>query len=275
MGEVISLDNSEIIYASSNPSRRLELPSVEHAPILKEFGRLGLDRFMDRYAIPTQTDERGFVDYGWLLGYIHSLVSKDHVWTGGLDVHHLQWVGKWYDESHFQHEENPSVPSELREIPFHKLLIPRDLHDLIHVVTLPPEIPEYEQMRRRVEAFTVARSLFQKAKQTIEIESKERRLIPAPHPKYHSKTFDPVTRKLIEREVLIDQYNQFRAQFENELSSTTQQDVDDFLRISSLQDGDPIVSLVSTFDRTVKPNKRKQGIRPKLRWHPERLQRPA
>lgn len=276
MGEVVSMGNQGInLISSPQFHQQLELPSTHDAPILKDLGRLGVDRFMDRHAVETQTDARGFVDHGWLLSYIHSLVPRDHVWTGHLDVHHLQWVEEWYQPQHFQGEEDPSAPSRLRDSPFHKFLIPRDIHDLIHITTLPPALPEYKPMLRRATAIETAVSLFQTAKQAIDVESRERRLVPAPHPKYREKTFDPVSRRLIERDVLIDRYWEVYEQFKGQLSDISQQDVDDLINLELIKDRDPIFSVVSSLDRAVRLNKKKQAIRPKVRWQPSGTKRPA
>lgn len=274
MSEMVSLPPQEIL---APPPEHLstELPPAESVPLLKEYGRLGLTKFMDRYAVPTQLDDRGFVDYGWLLGYIDSLVDEDYVWSSRLDIHHLQWEGSSYHPDNFTDYDDPSVPQRFREIPFHKLLIPRQMHDLIHLVTLPPKMPEYSEMKKRVEAFDVAVSLFQKAKQTLDIEQQNKRLIPAPHPKYRNKTFDPVKRKMIEREVLRDRYAEFAQIFHNQLSQTSQQDVEDLINMDAVRRDNPVLSIVSSLDRAVRLNKQKQAIRPKLRWQPPKQQKAA
>lgn len=273
--------NGEVPLArqESSPAavRRLnrlhELPPADKVPILKEYGRIGLERFVDRYAVPTQTDDRGFVDYGWLLGYIDSLVSKEHVWTGRLDIHHLQWEASSYSPVNFADMTNPdgeradpTIPHQFRENPFHKLLIPRDMHDLIHLVTLPPEVPEYEQMKRRIDAYMIAINLFQKAKQTLDIEAQEKRLQPITHPSFTNMSLDPKKRRVINREILLDRYAEFVSQFNTQLSNTSQNDVDDLIRMDILRNQDPIPMLVSSMERKVRLNKDKQAIRPTVRW---------
>lgn len=276
MGEMISMDGQEIILkAPHESSRPLELPSARDVPLMRDLGRMGIDKFMNRFAVPTQTDDRGFVDYGWLLGYVHSLVPDDHVWSGTPDVHHLQWTAESYKPRYFNEQKDPELPDRFREMPFHKLLIPRDLHDLIHVVTLPSPTPSYEVMGSRLAAYDTAISLFEKAKQTIEVANKEQRLVPAPHPDYSHKTYDPVSKKLIEREVLIDKYWSFYNQFKKHLSETDQQDVDDLIDLSVIKSRDPVFSVISSLDRAVRPHKPKQGIRPKVRWQSKASKRAA
>lgn len=276
MGEMISMHGKEIVITAPHESSRpLELPSADDVPLMRDLGRMGIDKFMNRFAVPSQTDERGFVDYGWLLGHIHSLVPSNHVWTGTPDVHHLQWTAESYEPKHFADYEDPELPNRFREVPFHKLLIPRDLHDLIHVVTLPSEPPEFEVMEKRLAAYDTAISLFQKAKQAVEVANKAHRLIPAPHPDYSHKTYDPVTRKLIEREVLLDNYREFYNQFKNNLSETNQRDVDDLIDLNVIRSRDPVFSVISSLDRAVRPHKPKQGIRPKVRWQPKGSKRAA
>ena len=269
MGDVISLGHQEITPAPPRKARHRELPPVEHVPILREYGRLGLNKFIEEYAIETKVDDRGFVDYGWLLSYIDSLVDDEFVWKGRLDIHHLQWESGSYNPLHFSDEEDPSIPETLREIPFHKLLIPRDMHDLIHVVTLPPKAPAYEQMKRRVDAYGLAVNLFQKAKQTLDIEAQERRLTQLPAEyilKYNeTKEFDPIRRRMIERDVLIDRYLEFKNQFHDQISQTTQQDLDDLINMDILGREDPMNMLVTSLDKAVRLNKRNHAIRPKVR----------
>jgi hypothetical protein len=273
--------NREVTLArqESSPAavRRLnhlhELPPADKVPILKEYGRIGLERFIDRYAVPTQTDDRGFVDYGWLLGYIDGLVSKEHVWTGRLDIHHLQWEAGSYIPANFTDQTtedresiDPTIPHQFRENPFHKLLIPRDMHDLIHLVTLPPEVPDYEQMKRRVDAYTIAINLFQKAKQTLDIEAQEKRLQPINHPRFADMSLDPKKRRVINREILLDRYAEFVSQFRAQLSNTSQNDVDNLIRMDILLGQDPIPLLVSSMERKIRLHKDKQAIRPTVRW---------
>lgn len=274
IGEEATLfDQGPSLAAVRRKNRLHELPPSDKVPILKEYGRLGLDRFIDRYAIPTQTDNRGFVDYGWLLGYIDSLVSKEHVWEGQLDVHHLHWEANAYDPLHFVDQVtgegepiDPTLPHEFRENPFHKLLIPRDLHDLIHVVTLPPDVPDYEQMKRRVDAYTIAVGLFQKAKQTLDIEAQEKRLRPLNDPRFANMSLDPKKRRIISREILLDRYFEFASQFNDQLSNTSQNDVDDLIQMDFLRSRNSIPLLVSSMQRRIRINKDKQAIRPAVRW---------
>lgn len=271
-GEIPLLSQEPSLAAVRRKNRLHELPPSDKVPILKEFGKLGLDRFIDRYAIPTQTDDRGFVDYGWLLGYIDSLVSKEHIWEGRLDIHHLQWEANAYEPIHFMDQTiddkpiDPTVPHEFRENPFHKLLIPRDMHDLIHVVTLPPEVPDYEQMKRRVDAYSIAVSLFQKAKQTLDIEAQEKRLQPLNDPRFENMSLDPKKRRVISREILLDRYAEFVSQFNDQLSKTSQNDVDDLIRMDLLRSSNSIPLLVSSMERRIRLNKDKQAIRPTVRW---------
>jgi hypothetical protein len=266
MGELVSLSPKETVPVPPRQPSLKELPPVESVPILKEYGRLGLSAFTKEYGIDTPTDERGFVDYGALLGHVDKLVDKDFIWSSRLDIHHLQWEGHLYNPDHYEEEEDPTIPQRFREIPFHKLLIPRQMHNFIHVITRPPEPPEYGEMKKRVEAFEVAVRLFQKAKQTLDIEAQEMRLVPVPHPKKMKEEYDPLRRKIVERDVLIDQYRKFTEQFHSQLSNTTQQDVENLINMDLLRNENPIGTLVTSLDRAVRLNKQRQAIRPKVRW---------
>lgn len=246
----------------------------DSVPLMKEFGRLGLERFIEKHAVATQTDDRGFVDYGWLLSYIDSLVPKDHVWTGRLDVHHLQWEAHKYDASQYDptvpdtdgNQIDASIPSRFREIPFHKLLIPRQMHDLIHIVTLPPEVPAYEEMKKRVQAFEVALDLFQAAKQAIDIEEQDKRLIPIGRPGYESMYLDRKKRRMIKREILLERYAEFTQKFESKLSTVDPAEVENLVRIDTADTRRPHGSLVSDWNKRIRMTSKRHALRPKIRW---------
>ena len=254
---------------SATPSCELDpytdLPPADAVPILRHLGELGLERFRELYAFETPLDERGFVDYGQLLGQIDKLVEdRDFRWPNrNYDVHHLQWESGAYDPMYFEDFDDSSVPSEFREIPFHKLYIPRQLHNLIHRVTLPPPVPEFETMQRRVDAYKLAKRLFETASISIEIQETERRAIRLPNS--GTRVLDPKKRRVIEREVLVDRYKEFTSKYYNQLSEVAKSDLDGLINMSALDTSKPIPQVAASLERAVITKPRRKAIRPKLR----------
>ncbi|HRN90102.1 MAG TPA: hypothetical protein PK265_03265 [Candidatus Saccharibacteria bacterium] len=111
--------------------------------------------------IPTPVDGRGLVDTKGLLIEMAKTVDPSYKWASPFnDVHHLQWPSRWYGD---EESDNPT-PSEFRELAISKWVLPRVLHNYIHWLTEPPEMPEPEVMHYRIEAQRVVTSLFQSVK---------------------------------------------------------------------------------------------------------------
>lgn len=248
-----------------NPYRnnpQADLPPVEAVPILRHLGKLGLAEFRKEFAVPTALDERGFVDYKQLLSYVDSLVEKDFKWPEiGPDIHHLQWEARSYSPELFTEYADPTIPQRFREIPFHLLYIPRQLHNLIHSVTLAPEVPSYEQMKKRVEAFDIARGLFEKAIQSIMIEETVQRAVQHPS----GVLIDLKRRKLIDLEILEDRYIEFTIEYYDRLAEASTRDLDGIIDAHILDSTRPVSEIVSHFNRTIHITKRNKGLRPELR----------
>lgn len=248
-----------------NPYRnnpQADLPPVEAVPILRHLGELGLTEFKKEFATPTTLDERGFVDYKQLLSYVDSLVEEDFKWSEiGLDIHHLQWEAKSYSPELFTEYTDPTIPQQFREIPFHLLYIPRQLHNLIHCVTLPPEVPSYDQMKKRVEAFDIARGLFEKAIRSMMIEETVQRAI------RHSSgaLVDLKRRKLIDLEVLEDRYIEFTIEYYDRLIEASASDLDGIIDAHILDSTRPVSEIVLHLNSTIHITKRNKGLRPELR----------
>lgn len=240
-----------------------DLPSVEHVPILEDYWRLGFNRFREKHAVETKTDERGFTDYGWLLSYIDSLVSRDFLWPNNTDVHHLQWAASSYEPKRFGHTRDPNVPTNFREIAYHKLLIPRQMHNLIHKITIPPDVPQYDLMEKRLAAYNTALLLFQVAKRTLDIEMQGSRLVPLPNgdPRF----IDPVSRRVITREILLDRYSEFTDKFRDKYEQITDNDLDGLIDTHIFPIDPSPTDILTILDKRVFLLQKKRAIRPKLR----------
>mgnify|MGYP007051657688 CR=1 FL=1 len=262
---------SFMLVADSKPDPRAphnDLPPVEHAPILEDYWRLGERKFREKHAVETKTDERGFVDHVWLLEYIDSLVDEEYLWPHAKDIHHLQWTGEEYEPYHFQDTPDPTVPNTFREIAFHKLLIPCQMHKFLHKVTLPPRPPDYEVMKKRVDAHAIAVSLFQAAERVISIERQHERLelMERHDPRKHGHPYiDKVTRRVIDRDTLVDRYCEFAEKFQHKCKEVATADLDDLIDTHLLtQDPSPI-DLLMTLDKRTLFTHMQQAMRPDIR----------
>lgn len=128
------------------------LPSVENAPILEKLAILGMRRFQNEYAIETPVDpETGIVDHEALMDLMKQEVDPTHTWQAPFfDEHHLHWYAHRY-ESSFQ--LNVELAAEFRDMPVNKIWAPRQFHNFIHAVTIPPEVPSSDAMRVAVKDF--------------------------------------------------------------------------------------------------------------------------
>lgn len=147
------------------------LPPVDAAPILshcpshngKIYGTVGAD-----HQLPARVDDRGVVDIYATVQDALDLVDDQYVWPRSgwrpADIHHFVWERAKYLPQQWQGDR---IPSEYREIPYHKGYLPRQLHNFIHAVIAPPPIPDYEVMRSRVESYAVAKRLFASARLAV------------------------------------------------------------------------------------------------------------
>lgn len=111
--------------------------------------------------IPTPVDDRGLVDTKGLLIEMAKTVDPSYKWESPFnDVHHLQWPSRWYSEG----ESDDSTSSKFRELAISKWVLPRVLHNHIHWLTEPPQMPDPEVMHYRIQAQRVVTSLFQSVK---------------------------------------------------------------------------------------------------------------
>ncbi len=118
--------------------------------------------------IPTPTDERGLVDVPRLIAAVQKTVDPEYEWPRQLSIHHFYWPEADYPYvTAGLAVDNPAV---FRNLPIHRGLLPRAFENWLHIITLPPPKPSEEVMHHRVEAWNVARSLFQKVRATIQTE---------------------------------------------------------------------------------------------------------
>lgn len=109
--------------------------------------------------IETPTDERGLVNIPLLLEEVKNFVRPDYEWRGKPNSHHIFWYEKLYtDRTLFR--DNVELSRHFRNMPLHQIELPVELHDFLHVVTTPVEVPSDEIMEYRVESWDIVCNLF-------------------------------------------------------------------------------------------------------------------
>lgn len=253
-------------------TRNQDLPPVASVPILREYGRLGLNRFHQIYGMQTPTDDRGFVDYNKTLDYIMSKVEPGYRWRLEPEVHHLLYEANLYAPEHFDPEEldddgepiDPELAGRVRENVFNKIVIPGDLHDLWHVLMIRPQRPDYMNLKQRDRGAHIAMNLFQHAKRAIDLEEREDAFVPFEHPAYTDSLIDIRSRRIIKREVLLERYMEFNQKFNKHLAAVDPATIDALIDVDVLKSDDPIQSIVHDINDRLHMNGTKRGIRAKL-----------
>jgi hypothetical protein len=129
----------------STPELLNRMPPIEYAPILAELGGLGLKAFKEKFAVITPTYENGIVDHVGLMHEMGKLVSPDYRWLAPFfDEHHLHW---------YAHNFQSPLAKEFRDLAIHKLWVPRQFHDFVHVMTFPVDPPDDDVMYDSVQSF--------------------------------------------------------------------------------------------------------------------------
>lgn len=114
------------------------------------------------------TDDRGLIVPSQLIELVKESVKPDYGWPRVFSTHHLYWPAAWYS---FDDNPNPHYSSgAFRQLPIHKARLPRVFENWLHVITVPPPVPEPEVMQYRIDAWRVARDLFRTARETVRHE---------------------------------------------------------------------------------------------------------
>ena len=117
-------------------------PLVEISPLLK-FDARGRVRASDKIEVPL--DEFGIPRRVELMRQVLATLETAHHWTGGYDVHHLAW-----ERDNYRHIilDGELIGASYRGCSSLKIIIPRQLHNYIHLVSEMPPVPEIEIMRQ-------------------------------------------------------------------------------------------------------------------------------
>lgn len=127
---------------------------------------------IEKFYVPT--DDRGFVIPDAAVESVLELIDPSYRWPVDWargahpalrpDDHHFHWIKDKYKKRHFKNHGNlSSVPQKFRELPTLRGVLPRQFHNVVHDVTLPPLMPRLEDMKHYLESFAIARSLLGKA----------------------------------------------------------------------------------------------------------------
>lgn len=114
-------------------------------------GRLNVD------FIETPYNQFGILDKQELMSQIIGSITVSHYWLGDyVGPHHLMWPRNAYQN--MSPRSARDVATKFRGSPSLKLILPRQLHDYLHVVTEPPRVPDTDVMEQyNVEQFNVQR----------------------------------------------------------------------------------------------------------------------
>lgn len=207
----------ERVFDDPHANTLLErLPSIEHAPILEKLGELGLRKFKEQYAIPTPTLPNGIVDHQKLVENVSELVSSDYRWRAPFfDEHHLHWKGYYYNQGF---HDDSTIPKQFRDLNIHKLWVPREFHDFIHAVTLPPDVPDFDVMAESVKQYRHKEYMYTISSEIITLRERDERAIPLPQRNENDirRVRDPISKRIVvdglyeeRRQVFIEMIEQY------------------------------------------------------------------
>ena len=104
--------------------------------------------------LETPLDSRGLVDLDELINLGKGTVRDGYAWASPFnDVHHLQWPAVSYAQSLGEPWH------EFRELVRRKAFMPRQFHNWLHLITLPPIPPSEDVMRYSIDAERTARAI--------------------------------------------------------------------------------------------------------------------
>lgn len=110
--------------------------------------------------LPTPVDDHGLVLAEAVVATALSAIHPDYQWRSdlGSDIHHLYWPGFYYPDL----PRAGANPHEHRQLPINQIILPREVHSVIHAVMEPPIIPSTEVMQNRILANAGVRKLLKR-----------------------------------------------------------------------------------------------------------------
>lgn len=119
-----------------------------------------------REKIETPVDDRGLIKVDELITCVKRTIDPDYIWPRHLSGHHIYWEKEWYEGREAR---------TFRELSVHKILVPRVFENWLHKATIAPRVPDEQTMRERVLAWTLARNLFEHARDVVVWERRGKR----------------------------------------------------------------------------------------------------
>lgn len=146
------------------------------------------------------------------------------------------------------------------------------MHNLIHAMTPPPEVPTYMAMRQRVKAYRRAQHLFNTAAKSIHMDYAEQVCIPLHGTQMVRIPKTPESKQWrikasegrnIELDVLLDTYLRFTSRYQAQLSAISLHDLDGILDEAALMTFGESTSEALDYIRSVLPIERSEhSVRP-------------
>lgn len=128
----------------------------------------------------TPTDDRGFIIPDAAIESVLELFDGSYRWPvdwhashGSImrpDDHHFHWIADNYDKKKFKGRLS-SVPDKFRNLPTNRGIIPRQFHNALHFLTIPPHVPKLGYMAHYLHSFEIARSLFSSTSRMVQAEA--------------------------------------------------------------------------------------------------------
>jgi hypothetical protein len=120
-------------------------------------------------SIETPLDARGLIRIPELIAVVKDTLSPDYIWPRGKkneSTHHI-----YYDEADYPYyPDDQFSPGVFRELPIHKLELPRAMHNWLHIVMDRPKAPSQEVMQYQVRSYRLTKNLFSSAREAIQWE---------------------------------------------------------------------------------------------------------
>lgn len=210
-----------------------KLPPLVSPYIRSALASLSFNEFREEFAIPTPVDRRNLVDYEALMYQVSSFVEPNYRWKAPFfDEHHLYWKASYYDSAL---QRDPALAGEFRDIAANKIWVPREFHNFVHLMTLPPDVPSYTAMRDVVKDYRRKNYLYRITSQIVNLREVADRMRPlqlldengSPYTLY----VDPVTKRSTND---IDKFEQRRQTFIHQVETHHRRGYLDLAQLTSL-----------------------------------------
>lgn len=154
------------LHSPEMSSRHLPPPSAWKYPddwLKVESEDVGYLR-SDTHKFKLPEDDRGFIKPNESIELMNLLFVDGYEWPFERDdpetrpdIHHWMNEEEWYEARNFSGD---TVPKRFRNLPPLLGRMPRQYHNTIHALTIPADVPDYHHMKAYLEAWTLAKQMF-------------------------------------------------------------------------------------------------------------------